>query len=235
MRIEPPIAMEDLPECVLEAGEGEPIGPMTVNQYFRMPETRQRESLVYGWLVREPWALGGHEFSIVRFLIPLDKYVTERNLGIVTTADLVLDEPKRLVVQPDLMVIFRDRWQWRKGRLRRAPNIAIEVLSPKTAKRDRTVKQEWYRTYGVQEYWIVDVRQKRIEVIDLTAQPEPVVTTYAAGEVLRSRVLQDFTCPLADIFEPVYRFVNSLDSEGEVSCTPDANDGSLTRYDTDTP
>lgn len=235
MRIEPPIALEDLPACVLEAGEGEPVGPFTVNQYLRLAETRQRESLVYGWLVREPGPGGGHELAICQIQVALHQYVTGRSLGIVTPADLVLDEPKRLLVQPDLMVIFRDRLQWRRGRLRRAPNIAIEVLSPKTAKRDRTVKQEWYRTYGVQEYWIVDVHHKRIEVIDLTAQPEPIVTTYADGEVLRSRVLQDFTCSLTDIFEPVYRFVYSLDSEGGVSCTPDANDGSLTRYDTDTP
>jgi Uma2 family endonuclease len=216
MRIEPPIAREDLPACVLEAGEGEPIGPMTVNQYFRMPVTNQRESLVYGWLVREACPTDAHEFALMELVVLLHAYVKDRRLGrVCLPLDVVLDEPKRLTVQPDAMVIFHDRLRFRKGRLRTAPNIAIEVKSPSTAKRDRTVKLDWYRTYGVQEYWIVDVHQKQIDVIDLTAQPQPIVATYRRADALRSRVLPDFTFPVTKVFTPIYGYAYPPDDSPE--------------------
>lgn len=68
-------------------------------------------------------------------------------------------------VQPDLLFIARERWgivteDWIRG----APDLVIEILSPRTARRDRTVKLDLYRRQSVPEYWIVDIDAKQIEV-----------------------------------------------------------------------
>ena len=41
--------------------------------------------------------------------------------------------------------------------------LATEVLSPSTARADRTVKRRRYQRYGIPEYWIVDVDARIIE------------------------------------------------------------------------
>jgi len=35
--------------------------------------------------------------------------------------------------------------------------LAVEVLSPSTARKDRVAKRSLYQRYGVPEYWLVDV------------------------------------------------------------------------------
>lgn len=48
-----------------------------------------------------------------------------------------------------------------------APQFVLEVLSPSTAKYDRTEKMEIYRSEEIPEYWIIDIRKRTIEIYDL--------------------------------------------------------------------
>lgn len=48
-----------------------------------------------------------------------------------------------------------------------APQFVLEVLSPSTAKYDRTEKMEIYRTEEIPEYWIIDIPKRTIEIYDL--------------------------------------------------------------------
>ena len=77
-------------------------------------------------------------------------------------ADVVLGP--RTLVQPDLFVVRRTPGQ----RLTRwadvgIPLLAVEVLSPGTAPRDRGAKRKIYQRAGVSEYWIVDLEVRLIE------------------------------------------------------------------------
>jgi Uma2 family endonuclease len=45
-----------------------------------------------------------------------------------------------------------------------APDLVIEVLSPRTEKRDRTIKLEAYSKFGVHEYWMADEEKATVEV-----------------------------------------------------------------------
>ena len=66
--------------------------------------------------------------------------------------DVLLDD--RSVVVPDVLVARRDRLEERA--LRGAPELAVEVLSPGTARVDRTVKLRRYEREGMPSYWLVD-------------------------------------------------------------------------------
>ncbi len=48
-----------------------------------------------------------------------------------------------------------------------APRFVMEVLSPTTESYDRGEKMELYRQQEIEEYWIVDWRNKKIEIYEL--------------------------------------------------------------------
>ena len=47
------------------------------------------------------------------------------------------------------------------------PDLAVEILSPSTAAKDRDLKLELYRQAGVPEYWIVDPEAHQVTVYHL--------------------------------------------------------------------
>jgi Uma2 family endonuclease len=71
--------------------------------------------------------------------------------------------PARRLVQPDLFVV---PWtphvpaSWREVT---SLVLAIEVVSPGTARADRQVKRRLYQDEGVAEYWIVDADARLVE------------------------------------------------------------------------
>ena len=48
-----------------------------------------------------------------------------------------------------------------------APRFVMEVLSPSTEKYDRTEKMEIYRQQEIDEYWIVDINKRQVEIYEL--------------------------------------------------------------------
>lgn len=143
---------------------------MTVAEYFRQPETMRPMELVYG-VVREPPAPNyGHQTIVTRLTVLLDEHVRAHRLGqvCVSPVDVVLDEERALVVQPDVVFIAKDCLDIARDRIWGAPDLVVEVLSPGTSKRDRTTKLGWYRKYGVKECWFVDPKHRQIEVIALS-------------------------------------------------------------------
>lgn len=48
-----------------------------------------------------------------------------------------------------------------------APRFVMEVLSPSTEKYDRGEKKELYREQEIEEYWIVDLKEKKVEIYEL--------------------------------------------------------------------
>jgi Uma2 family endonuclease len=65
------------------------------------------------------------------------------------------DDEVDTVVQPDIAVIC-DRSKITERGARGAPDWIIEILSPRTMKKDISEKYRIYENRGVREYWIVD-------------------------------------------------------------------------------
>lgn len=64
------------------------------------------------------------------------------------------DERVETVVQPDIAVICDESKLDDKG-CRGAPDLIVEVLSPRTAAKDMIQKRDSYERHGVREYWLV--------------------------------------------------------------------------------
>jgi Uma2 family endonuclease len=214
------------------------LGPMSVSDYLSTPETNEYQELRYGWLLREGTPSTGHQTVSGSIYMALRSFIFDRGLGfVVQHLDVILDEPLRLVVQPDLLVVLNDRRQILRDRVRGAPNLTVEILSPHNKRHDRVRKLAWYRQYGVQEYWIVDPFGLVVQVFDLEAEPPCGPRVYGEADVLESRVLPGFRHPVANFFEYAFDyFVETPDfclTDRPMSSTPDANDDRTVRYDTD--
>jgi Uma2 family endonuclease len=174
---------------------------LTVYEYLGLPESMRPMELVYG-IVREPPApTYGHQSALTRLAVLLANHVAAYGLGEVCVApvDVVLDESRALVLQPDIIFVARERRHIIRGRVWGAPDLVVEVLSPRTAGRDRTTKLNWYRQYGVAEYWLADMAARAIEVVDLRDE-ETRHVRYAGAAPIVSHVLTRWTAPADAVF-----------------------------------
>ena len=103
------------------------------------------------------------------------------------------------VVQPDVMVFCDESKLDDKGGIA-APDIAIEILSPSSAKNDRYRKFNLYEKAGVREYWIVDGANETIEVLVLKAGKFTLGAFLQANDIITSTVLEGLEISMADVF-----------------------------------
>ncbi|MDR3020013.1 MAG: Uma2 family endonuclease [Treponema sp.] len=73
------------------------------------------------------------------------------------------DNSDDTVVEPDIVVICEPAKIDEHG-CNGAPDLVIEILSPSTRRKDRTLKRELYQRAKVREYWIVSPDHNEIEV-----------------------------------------------------------------------
>ncbi len=82
----------------------------------------------------------------------------------VAPTDVKLSEED--VVEPDVFVVCETE-RINRTHIEGAPTLVVEVLSPSTAKKDRTIKMDLYAASGVKEFWIVDPESSVVEVFAL--------------------------------------------------------------------
>lgn len=118
--------------------------------------------------------------------------------------DLYLDDENHFV--PDFMVVC-DPDKIKDDGVHGAPDLVVEVLSPSTAKNDKTQKKEVYAKCGVQEYWLVHPVEKSIEVYRTNGTEFVLHDVYSLhkdwelaqmSEAERAAVITHFKCSLFD-------------------------------------
>jgi Uma2 family endonuclease len=176
---------------------------VSVTDYLRGPETLKPMELVYG-VVREPPAPRyGHQSIVTRTGYLLYHHVRELKLGevCVSPVDVVLDRKEALVVQPDVIFVSKARLEIIRDCVWGPPDLVVEVLSPRTAARDRREKLAWYRRYGVRECWFMDPRKRRMEVVVGAALGASGSRAYTGDTALRFTVLTALTLTASAFFE----------------------------------
>ena len=81
-----------------------------------------------------------------------------------------------------------------------APDLVVEILSPSTAGRDRTLKRSLYARHGVGEYWLVDPDDETVTVMALGEGGFETAAVYRKGQTLTSSTLPGFAVGLDEIF-----------------------------------
>jgi Uma2 family endonuclease len=158
----------------------------TYAEYARLPsEGSTRYEIIAGELVVTPGPRPDHQRVVMRLLRALDPYVRSHGLGEVFPGPIDVLFAEGDYFEPDVVFVRNGREHIVSDRgLEEAPDLVVEVVSPSTANRDRGVKLERYRRFGVPEYWIVDPDAGTLHVWRLAeGATEPEV--LRAGDVLR--------------------------------------------------
>jgi Uma2 family endonuclease len=142
-----------------------------------------------------------HQRAVACLFRALDGHVTERVLGEVwlSPIDVIFDAERHLVVQPDLLFISHERSHIVTDRIRGAPDLVVEVLSPRPRIGQLAERIDWFAEYGVDECWIVDLFARRVDVVTLANGLVAERRTFDERTPIASRVLPAFSRDLGGI------------------------------------
>lgn len=174
---------------------------MTTDEYLRTPETVLPAELAFGIMHVADAPTPRHQSAVLDLALALERHVREYDLGQVwiSPIDVVLDAARALVVQPDLMFISKAREAIVQDRVRGAPDLVIEVLSPhpRIGRVDEHIS--WCAEYGVRECWLVNQVRNDVTVLAFGLGLVRRRQVHAAGEPIRSSVLPDWWMALSDV------------------------------------
>lgn len=123
-----------------------------------LPDDGKRYECIDGELLVTPVPSLQHQDVVGVLLVRLHAWIQQERVGKVMFSPADIEIVPGTLVQPDLFVVPRDAQgtlprEWHEVR---TLLLAVEVLSPSTARHDRVTKREFYMRAGVGEYWIVD-------------------------------------------------------------------------------
>ena len=182
---------------------------MTVDEYLRTPETVLPAELRFGVLRVAESPTPRHQSAVARIFRALDGYVGARGIGEVWLAplDVILDDERALIVQPDLMFISNEN-AWIVGdHVRGAPDLVVEVLSPNPRIGKTEERITWFAEYGVRECWLVHLDRREVTVITYANRRIATRALFGRRHSISSSVFPDFTESFDDIVGPEPRHV----------------------------
>ena len=119
--------------------------------------------------------IGGEEVMLARPLINHDivqgnlrriigNYLLGKRCDVFGEVDVYFDEDNHYV--PDVIIVC-DSGKVKPDGIYGAPDLVVEILSPRTMKRDIGIKKDIYEQFGVKEYWLVNPKDKSVTVYHL--------------------------------------------------------------------
>ena len=161
-------------------------------EYCSFPADGLRHEVIDGDHIMTPAPSTIHQTVSKRLQHQLYTQVELAGLGLVFNAPIDVQLSDYDIVQPDLVVVFKDRTRMiTHTKINGVPDIVVEILSPSTAATDTALKKQLYERTGVAEYWIVDPDNQRLQryrLIDggyrLEPQADPV-TALCGGLSIR--------------------------------------------------
>lgn len=158
----------------------------TYAEFARLPgEGGTRYEVIDGRLAVTPAPGLAHQRIVTDLVTTLNRFVRSHALGWLFSGPVDVLFAEGDYLEPDIAFVRKGREEILSDRgIEGAPDLVVEVVSPATAERDRGVKLERYRLYGVDEYWIVDPDASTVEVwAPAASRDEPQV--FGRPESLR--------------------------------------------------
>ena len=136
----------------------------TPDEVRALPDDGRRYEVIAGELLVTPAPGFPHQEAVVILVGTLGDYVRRNRVGHASISPADLTPEPGALVQPDAFVVgLVDGRRPRNWSDIERLLLAIEVLSPSTARADRTIKRRLFQRAGVPEYWIVDLEARIIE------------------------------------------------------------------------
>lgn len=175
-------------------------GPHTWEDFVALPDDDRRE-LSKGWLLEPEVPTYIHERIV--FVLAACLHIWSRTHGGSGAASgykVKIDKQRGF---------FPDVQFYRAGRVpamqsagsETPPDLAVEVISPGGAGRDRVMKLQAYARRGIPEYWIIDPEHQQLERLVLNEDGMYDLTDTLTGDVPFSpRTFPDLVIDLAELW-----------------------------------
>lgn len=154
-----------------------------------------RYELVNGRIVMSPPAKFRHGLVEAKLHAAITPHVRDRGLGITLGSSAGFDLPTGDTLEPDFAFISKERWaagpqpkDEDEGFTRIVPDLAVEIESPSSVRRDRIEKRIIYARCGVREYWVVDPARREVTLFTSVGDRFDEPRVLVSGEI-PSRVL----------------------------------------------
>ena len=166
------------------------------------PLATPRYELVAGELLVTPSPTGLHQRAVGLLLALLEAYARGHRIGVAYTSPFDVELEPESLVQPDVFVTStREARRLLTEMPARELLLAVEVISPSSARYDRVTKRVLYQRH-VSEYWVIDLNARLIERwIPNDERPEIIVDTLVWRPAGASG---SFTLELPGYFADVY-------------------------------
>ena len=177
---------------------------MTAAEFAALPEGPPHFQLVDGELFFVPSPSRQHQDIVLNLAFAIKAHLRANpEIGRVYVAPSDVQLSTVDVFEPDVYFVSRER----AGILTKqgadgAPDLAVEVLSPSTARLDRDKKRAIYLRAGVRELWFVWPESQLVEIhLPENAGVEEPARTLRPGDVLTTPLLPGWSLGVADLFE----------------------------------
>jgi len=187
------IAIVDIPER---------LEVFTYEDYLNLPDNGKRYEIINGELYMVPAPTLGHQDTIGEFHLTMGLFLRTNPIGKIYLAptDIIFSEID--VLQPDLIFVSKEKFDiLTRENIQGAPDLVIEVLSPGTEKRDRTIKLKAYSKFGVQEYWMANDIKAIVEVWRRRGKKLVLHTVLDRTQTLTTPLLPGLEISLEKIFQ----------------------------------
>ena len=178
----------------------QPQTGLTYEDLAAFPEDNLRRELIGGELIVTAALSTRHQRTVGELHGRLWLYSKEHGgAAFLAPTDVHLSGTD--VLEPDVLFVtaaHQDRVE--EKFVRGAPDIVVEVSSPTTRKLELVRKRELYESYGVPEYWYVDLDADRIEVYRLGDNGRyPLPQLLGRSNTLTSSHLPGLSLAVSDI------------------------------------
>lgn len=160
--------------------------------------------LINGEIVKRSSPNTPHQRASFKLSVELGIFNKKTKVGQFFTApfDVFLDE-FNAGIQPDLLFVSNERnFIIIEGNgIVGAPDLVVEIISKGSVVNDRVTKKDLYERFAIQEYWIVDVRSKTVEVYLMDNDRYRLFSFAEEEGTIKSSVLKGFKLNVKLIFE----------------------------------
>lgn len=140
-----------------------PVQHFTIDMLDDFPDDGTRYELLEGTLLVTPVPSTEHQVIAARVVhLLMNALDGDRAAHVVAVGAIQRGENTQL--QPDILVFPASYPQTTHWRNIRDWWLAVEVMSPSSRIYDREVKRAAYLALGVEEYWLVDIRNRSVEI-----------------------------------------------------------------------
>jgi Uma2 family endonuclease len=174
----------------------------TVDEWLQA-ELEPRCELQNGILIPMASPTRQHQEIVLTTAYALRRHVRAGRLGVVLMeVDVALPDGSGVI--PDICFVRAERESevlTPSGKVRGAPDLAVEVVSPSTRARDAIEKTRLYHATGIAWYWLIDSETLAIQELRWTPDGYVIGAAAVAGQPFRPDALPGFEINLQTALE----------------------------------